>query len=50
MHAEKLIWHQKTDKCDRSTEMLLWRRDVEISQRAGEMNFRLYNREYDPLV
>ena len=49
MHAEKMTRHQRTYRCNRATEMQLWKRDMEISQREGEMKFRFHNREDDPL-
>ena len=50
MHMIKMVRHQQTKKCNRVMEMHLWRRDIEISQMAGEIKFILYNSEYYPLV
>ena len=50
VHTAKMIRHQRTDKCNRDTEMRLWRWDMEMAQRAGEMKFSMYDREDYPLV
>ena len=50
MHAESLIMHQKTDRCNQATEIRMQRRNAEISQRAGDTKFSLYDRDDDPLV
>ena len=50
MHAEKLIFHQRTDRCKRATEMRRQRHDVELVQRAGEMKFSIYGRDDKPLI
>ena len=42
--------HSQTDMCNRATEMQLQRKDVEISQRSGDIEFSLYVREWDSLV
>ena len=33
MHAEKMIWHQRIERCNQVADMWMQRRDVEISQR-----------------
>ena len=48
--AEKLIWHQSTDRCNRSTDMRLQKRKVEVSQKTGEMYFSMYDQEDEPLM
>ena len=50
MHADNLIQHQRTDRCNRAMDMRLQIGDVELDQRSGEMKFSLYDRYYDPLV
>ena len=50
IHVERMILHHRTDRCNRTMEMRLQRRDVEISQREGDMKFSLYVREYYPLT
>ena len=50
MYASKMIRYQWKDKCNRATEMRLWRRDVGIAQRAGDTKFSIYDREDDSLV
>ena len=42
--------HQKTDRCNQATEIRMQRRNAEISQRAGDTKFSLYDRDDDPLV
>ena len=50
IHAASLIKNQSTDRCIRSTDIRLRRRDVEIAQREGDMKFSFYEREYYPLI
>ena len=50
MHAEMLIKHHRTYRCNQETGVMLWRRDVEIAQISGEMNVSLYNRKDYPLI
>ena len=50
MPMAKLIWHQRTDRRNQETDMRLWRQDVDLSQRAGDMKFSLHVREEYPLV
>ena len=50
MHAENMIQHQYTGMCNWAMDMRLWRRNVYISQRVGEMKCSFYYREVNPLV
>ena len=50
MHMARFSRHHRTYRCSRVIEMRLRRFDVEISQRSGEMKFKLNDREYDPLI
>ena len=49
LYLEKMIRHQRADRCNQATGMRLLIRDVELVQRAGEMNFSIYDREDDLL-
>ena len=44
MHAVRLIKHQMTDRCNQGIEMRLCRRNVDTSQKSGEIKFSLYDR------
>ena len=44
MHAKRMIRKQRIDRFNQAPEMRMQRRDVEISQRSGEMKFTLYDR------
>ena len=45
-----MIRHKSTERCNHATEIRLWRRDLDLVQRVGEMNFILYDSEEDSLV
>ena len=50
MQAARLIKNKITESCNQATEIRLRKRDVEISQREGDMEFSLYDMEYEPLI
>ena len=50
VHTENITYHQRLDRCNQMMEMRLRTWDVELSQRAGEMRFSMYAREYGPQV
>ena len=37
----RLFKHRQMDKCSKTKERRLWRRDVEMAARCGEMEFSL---------
>ena len=47
MQAARLFKHWKLEKCHKSTERRLQRRDVEMAARCGEMEFNLDGEEID---
>ena len=50
MQAARLFKHRKSEKCHKSTERRLLRRDVEMAARCGEMEFNLDGEEGDERV
>ena len=50
MQAARLFKHQNLDKCHKSTERRLRRRDVDMLARCGEMEFNLNGEEGDKRV
>ena len=50
IQAASLFKHRKSDKFHKSTDRRIQRRDVEMSERFGEMKFSLYGEEGDERV
>ena len=50
MQAARLFKHRHLDKCHKSTERRIWRRDVEMAARCGEMEFDLDREEGDKIL
>ena len=50
MHADKLYKHKQNTRFDRAAEIRLRRRDVELVQRSGDIEFNMYVREGVSLV
>ena len=50
MQASRLFKHRQSDKCNKSTEIRLQLRDVEMAERCGEMEFSLKGYEGDDRV
>ena len=50
MLAAKLFKHKQADKCNNATEKRLRRRDVEMAERCGDIEFSLEGREVDDRV
>ena len=48
--AARLIKHRWTARCNKSTEMRIIQRDVDMVERCREMEFGLYGREGGALV
>ena len=50
MHADRLFYHMKTDKCNTEMERQIRRRDVEMTVRCGKLEFSLYKEEGGEMV
>ena len=50
MQASRIFKHRHLDKCHKLTERQIWRRDVEMVARCGEMEFNLDREEGDERV
>ena len=50
MQGARLFKNQQSDKCHKSTERRLWRRDVEIAERCRKMEFNIDEEEEDKRV
>ena len=50
MTAARLQRQKNTDRCDRSANMRLRQRDMQLAQRSGYMQFSIYGRELDALM
>ena len=50
MPAARIFKHKQTDECNKATERRLWRRDLEMSARCGEMEFSIDGGKGDNMV
>ena len=42
--------HRRADRCEKTTEIRIRKRDVDMAERCADMEFILYGREGDALV
>ena len=42
--------HRSMDRCEKAMDICLMRRDIEITERCGKIEFSLYSREGNTLV
>ena len=50
MPEARLLKHRQLDKCHKATERRLWQRDVDMSERCGEIEFILEEVEKEERV